>query len=86
MCSLCAHQGARKSIRFGLPSLLLYCSERMAPKPKAPSKRQETNIKIRVTDAQKRAIEAAAAKDGQDVSSFARHLMLERARALGIEV
>jgi hypothetical protein len=55
------------------------------PKKRAADKKA-TVIKVNVTDAQKRALDAAAAKDGMDLSSFARHLMIERARFLGIEI
>lgn len=57
----------------------------MRPKKKAADKK-ETVIKVRVTDAQKAALDAAAAKDGMDLSAFARHWMIERARHLGIDV
>jgi uncharacterized protein (DUF1778 family) len=57
----------------------------MRPKKKAAEKK-ETVVKVRVTEGQKEALDKAAAKDGMDLSSFARHLMIERARHLGIEV
>ena len=57
----------------------------MRPKKKAADKR-DTAVKILVTEAQKRALDAAAAKDGMTLSSFALHWMLERARVLGIDV
>jgi uncharacterized protein (DUF1778 family) len=57
------------------------------PRPtKKTADKKENVIKVRVTDAQKRALDTAAAKDGMDLSAFARHLMIERARYLGIEV
>jgi uncharacterized protein (DUF1778 family) len=58
----------------------------MAAPKKKPATSKDTFIKIRVSDAQKRILEAAAAKDGMDLSAFARHRMIERARALGFEV
>jgi uncharacterized protein (DUF1778 family) len=58
----------------------------MATSKKRPAPAKETFIKIRVTDEQKRILEAAATRDGMDLSAFARHRMIERARALGFEI
>lgn len=55
------------------------------PKKKAAD-RKAAQIHVLVTDEQKRAIAAAAARVGQEVSAFARDCMLEKAKALGIEV
>ncbi len=58
----------------------------MATPKKRPTTSRDTFIKIRVSNAQKKVLEAAAAKDGMDLSAFARFRMIERARALGFEI
>jgi uncharacterized protein (DUF1778 family) len=55
------------------------------PKKKAADKKA-AQIHVLVTDEQKRAIAAAAAKVGMEVSAFARQCLLERAKALGVEI
>jgi uncharacterized protein (DUF1778 family) len=54
--------------------------------PKKKVERKENIIRVRATDAQKRAFEAAAAREGMDVSTFARVSMIEKARRAGIEI
>lgn len=55
-----------------------------------PTKRKtdlkEQTLRIRVTDAQKKAFEDAAARDGMDLSTFARVAMIEKARKAGTEI
>lgn len=55
------------------------------PKKKAAD-RKGAQIHVLVTDEQKRVIAAAAAKLGKEVSAFARDCMIEKAKALGIDV
>lgn len=43
-------------------------------------------LRIRVTDAQKKAFEEAAARDGMDLSTYARVAMIEKARRAGVEI
>ena len=57
----------------------------MAPK-RRKTERKETFIKIRVTDEQKKVFEDAAARDGLDLSSFARNTMIQRAREAGFKI
>lgn len=57
----------------------------MRPKKKAPDKKEDL-VRVRVTDGQKRAFEAAAAREGMDLSTFARVAMLEKARRAGVEI
>jgi uncharacterized protein (DUF1778 family) len=57
----------------------------MRPKKK-PAERKDSVIKIRVTDEHKRAFEAAASKEGMDLSTFARVAMIEKSRRSGIEI
>jgi len=54
--------------------------------PKKKSDRKENLVRVRVTDEQKTAFEAAAARSGMDLSTFARVCMLEKTRALGVKV
>lgn len=54
--------------------------------PKKRPAAKDSFIKIRVSEEQKKILEAAAARDGMDLSAFARHRMIERARALGFEI
>jgi len=54
--------------------------------PKKKSDRKENLLRARVTDAQKRVFEAAAAKEGMDLSTFARVSMIEKARRAGFEI
>jgi uncharacterized protein (DUF1778 family) len=53
---------------------------------KKPAEQKGIVIKIRVSKAQKAAIDAACEKDGMDVSTFLRHWALERARVVGVHV
>jgi len=57
----------------------------MQPRKKK-AERKETLVRVRVTDAQKRAFESAAAKEGMDLSTFARVSMIEKSRRAGIEI
>jgi uncharacterized protein (DUF1778 family) len=54
--------------------------------PKKKNDRKENLLRARVTDAQKRVFEAAAAKEGMDLSTFARVSMIEKARRAGFEI
>jgi uncharacterized protein (DUF1778 family) len=54
--------------------------------PKKKTERKENLVRVRVTDEQKTAFEAAAARSGMDLSTFARVCMLEKARAIGIKI
>jgi uncharacterized protein (DUF1778 family) len=54
--------------------------------PKKKKDRKEDLVRVRVTDGQKRAFEMAAAKEGMDLSTFARVAMIEKARRSGVEV
>jgi uncharacterized protein (DUF1778 family) len=58
----------------------------MARPSKRKGERKEHMLRIRVTDEQKKAFEAAAVKLGADVSTFVRMAALERARKEGIDV
>ena len=58
----------------------------MARPTKRKSERKESHLHIRLTDDLKRKLEIAAAREGLDLSSFARSLMIRRARELGIEI
>ena len=53
---------------------------------KKPADRKGAQIHVLVTDEQKRAIAAAAAKLGVEVSAFGRDCMIEKAKALGIKI
>jgi hypothetical protein len=53
---------------------------------KAEPEKKKKLVKVGLNDAQFAALTAAAEKDGMDLSAFARHWMIERARALGIDV
>jgi uncharacterized protein (DUF1778 family) len=57
----------------------------MAP-PKKKTEFKEGVVRVRVTDTQKRAFEAAAVKEGMDLSTFARVAMIEKARRSNIEI
>jgi uncharacterized protein (DUF1778 family) len=54
--------------------------------PKKKNERKENLVRVRVTDEQKGAFEAAAARSGMDLSTFARVCMLEKTRTLGIKI
>lgn len=58
----------------------------MARPPKKRSEKKLSYLHIRITDELKVKIELAAAREGMDVSAFARNLMIRRARELGIDV
>jgi hypothetical protein len=47
---------------------------------------KEQMLRVRVTDVQKKAFENAAARDGMDLSTFARVAMIEKARRAGVEI
>jgi len=53
---------------------------------KKPPEKKQSQLHVRLTDDLKRKLALAAAKDGMDLSTFARHSMIQRARALGVEV
>lgn len=56
------------------------------PRPqKRKSERKDLILHIRVTVEQKRALDAAAAKAGADLSTYVRMTALDRARKEGIE-
>jgi uncharacterized protein (DUF1778 family) len=63
----------------------LVCWARMTP-TKRKTEKKEGLVRVRVTDAQKRAFETAAAKEGMDLSTFARVAMIEKARRAGVDV
>lgn len=86
MCLLCGHHRHLKSTALEFAARRGYPRLPMATPKKRPTTSKDTFIKIRVSDAQKKILEAAAAKDGMDLSAFARHRMIERARALGFEL
>jgi uncharacterized protein (DUF1778 family) len=52
----------------------------MPRRKKKPEEKKDASIRVRLTDEQKAAIEEAAARDGLDLSSYARVAMLEKAR------
>jgi uncharacterized protein (DUF1778 family) len=56
------------------------------PTKRRKAERKETFIKIRVTDEQKKVFEEAAAREGLDLSSFARNTMIQRARGAGFKI
>ena len=56
------------------------------PPKRRKAERKETFIKIRVSDEQKRIFEEAAARDGLDLSSYARNTMVLRAREAGFKI
>ena len=55
------------------------------PRKKAGEKK-DAFIRVRVTDDLKKTLEAAAGKDGMDLSTFARVAMIEKARRAGTQV
>jgi hypothetical protein len=62
-------------------------SLRVVVRPKIPaSDRKEGVIKIRVTEADKRIFEAAAAKERMDLSTFTRVALIEKARRVGMKI
>jgi uncharacterized protein (DUF1778 family) len=52
----------------------------MPRRKKKPEDKKDASIRVRLTDEQKAIIEAAATRDGLDLSSYARVAMLEKAR------
>jgi len=52
----------------------------MSRRKKKPGEKKDASIRVRLTDDQKAIIEAAATRDGLDLSSYARVAMLEKAR------
>jgi uncharacterized protein (DUF1778 family) len=52
----------------------------MSRRKKKPDEKKDASIRVRLTDEQKAIIEAAASRDGLDLSSYARVAMLEKAR------
>jgi len=58
----------------------------MARPPKKNAEVKGYTLRIRLTDGQRRAFEAAAKKDDRDLSSFMRQAATEKARSLGIDV
>lgn len=86
LCTSCGHRTRLKSSVLELATRRGYRLADMATPKKRPTKSTDTFIKIRVSDEQKRILEAAAMRDGMDLSAFARHRMIERARALGFEI
>lgn len=67
------------------PAMSSIATKSGRPKKRAADRKKNV-IKVGVTDAQLSALEAAADKDGMDLSAFARHWMIERARVLGVEI
>ena len=62
-------------------------SVRAVVRPKIPATdRKEGVIKIRVTEADKRVFEAAAAKERMDLSTFTRVALIEKARRSGMKI
>jgi uncharacterized protein (DUF1778 family) len=60
--------------------------KRMVRPRKKTSDRKEAFIRVRVTDDLKKTLEAAAVRDGMDLSTFARVAMIEKARRAGTQV
>lgn len=60
------------------------------PRPTTTTKKKtapkSTYVHLRITEELKAKLEAAAAREGMDLSAFARNTMIRRARELGIEV
>jgi uncharacterized protein (DUF1778 family) len=57
------------------------------PKPtKTKREKKGSHLHVRLTDELKGKLELAAAREGMDLSTYARHSMIQRARELGIEV
>ena len=52
----------------------------MSRRKKKPGEKKDASIRVRLNNEQKAIIEAAAARDGLDLSSYARVAMLEKAR------
>jgi uncharacterized protein (DUF1778 family) len=56
-------------------------------RPKKKAKEQKTShLHIRLTDELKGKLELAAAREGMDLSTFARSSMIARARTIGVEI
>lgn len=56
-------------------------------RPKIPTSDRKTSvIKIRVTDADKRVFEVAAAKERMDLSTFTRVALIEKSRRSGLKI
>jgi uncharacterized protein (DUF1778 family) len=58
----------------------------MARPPAKKNEKKMSHLHIRLTDDLKRKLEMAAAREGLDLSSFARNSMIRRARELNIEI
>jgi uncharacterized protein (DUF1778 family) len=58
----------------------------MARPPKKAKDQKTSHLHIRLTDELKKKLELAAAREGMDLSTFARTSMIGRARGLGIEI
>lgn len=58
---------------------------RAMPKKPGRPKAKESDLRVRVDQAQKRAISLAAASKGLDTSAYVRMAALERAKADGFE-
>ena len=58
----------------------------MARAPSKRTERKKSHLHIRLTDDLKRKLELAAAREGMDLSTFARNSMIVRARTLGIDI
>ncbi len=58
----------------------------MGRPPKRESEQKKSHLHIRLTEDLKGKLELAAAREGMDLSTFARNLMIRRARELGIKI
>jgi uncharacterized protein (DUF1778 family) len=58
----------------------------MARPPKRKAEKKESIVNIRISDAQKRELQAAAEKAGADLSTFMRMAALEAARRGAVKV
>jgi uncharacterized protein (DUF1778 family) len=58
----------------------------MGRPPKRDGERKQSHLHIRITQDLKEKLDLAAAREGMDLSTFARNLMIRRARELGIKI
>lgn len=57
-----------------------YYSNSMARPPKDPSERKSVDLRIPLTEEQKKTVAEAAAAEGEDVAAWARPILLEFAQ------
>jgi uncharacterized protein (DUF1778 family) len=58
----------------------------MARPAKRTKDQKTSHLHIRLTDELKKKLELAAAREGMDLSTFARSSMIARARSIGVEI